>query len=420
MNKSSVIITCHNYGAYLSWCILSVLHQTRQAREIIVVNDASDDCTDQVAGQFESAIRYYKVAFRNAQKARNFGLSHATGEYVLFLDADDFLDNTALELMETELEKDSELKLVYSDRFNFGDPQLIKSLEYSYYSESRDFNIETLKLFNFISLPSLLRRKHFRGFDERIDRFQDWEAWLNLLLPTSKARRIPRPLFHQRFHGENKTFIKNEYTERLKILTKHGLLRLNSDYEKHENTSVSVTPLKNLLVVFHSPERLDQDVFDQFMSVNKSNVSAFYLIGKQSKFEKLGILSKLKSAEISHAVLDGKTVDTVLRIIEARRPFLEKIEFLLMSDFSVAFAGLIDEIKNTKQDACGVFSENEVMSISEFEHTNVVALNRNGLRRLLYLPNGGQMESTWVQNAREFLNRNIFWRFSKHDLNMWS
>lgn len=222
-NKISVIITCHNYGRFLNQAIDSALFQSVKPKEIIVINDASDDNTDEVARSFEDKIKYYVVDFKNAQKTRNFGLKKSSGEYVVYLDADDYLREDFLYKMQKEMENDDELLLVYSDRNHIGDEKILDSVGAKELWRSEDYSYENLMRYNYISITSLIRRDKFTGFDEDINRFQDWEAWLTLL-KGGNAKRIPEPLFTVRFHGENKTIKVGGMLERVKILTKHHLI----------------------------------------------------------------------------------------------------------------------------------------------------------------------------------------------------
>jgi hypothetical protein len=230
-NKTSVIITTHNYGRFLSWCIQSVLAQTIRPCRIVVVDDASEDDTKEIASNFLNEIEYYRVSFRNAQKARNYGLAKASSEYVLFLDADDFIANTMIERMELALDQNHDARVAYCDKFVFGDANAIKSFRLPYYWESADFSIKKLQSKNFITISSLIRRKCLSGFDERINRLQDWDTWLTILKFDSHAIRVPEPLLHYRAHGSNLSLHRKELFERLKILTKHGLLTLERPSE---------------------------------------------------------------------------------------------------------------------------------------------------------------------------------------------
>jgi len=94
----AVIITCHNYGRFLGTAIRSVLAQTHAPAEILVVDDASDDETRQVAEQFaDDGVRYLRVENRNAHLTRKAGVDQTTAEVVLFLDADNALNDDYIE-----------------------------------------------------------------------------------------------------------------------------------------------------------------------------------------------------------------------------------------------------------------------------------------------------------------------------------
>ncbi|MBX3010684.1 MAG: glycosyltransferase family 2 protein [Caldilineaceae bacterium] len=92
----SVIIPVYNGEAFLAEAITSVLAQSYQPREVIVVDDGSTDQTAQVARQFGSQIRYLYRPNGGPAAARNTGLTQARGEFVGFLDADDLWPTTSL------------------------------------------------------------------------------------------------------------------------------------------------------------------------------------------------------------------------------------------------------------------------------------------------------------------------------------
>jgi glycosyltransferase involved in cell wall biosynthesis len=85
----SVVIPCFNYGRYLATAIESALAQDTEC-EIIVVDDGSTDETAAVAARY-AGVRYLRQPNRGLPAARNAGLGASTGEYVIFLDADDRL-----------------------------------------------------------------------------------------------------------------------------------------------------------------------------------------------------------------------------------------------------------------------------------------------------------------------------------------
>jgi len=101
--KVSVVIPCHNAEPYLAQTIGSVLTQTRPPAEIIVVNDASTDASLAVAERFGDAVRVVSKRCGSASASRNHGVGFASGETIMFLDADDVLGPTALEALSLAL-----------------------------------------------------------------------------------------------------------------------------------------------------------------------------------------------------------------------------------------------------------------------------------------------------------------------------
>jgi glycosyltransferase involved in cell wall biosynthesis len=92
----SVVIPCYNQARFLSEAIESALAQTHRPTETIVVDDGSTDDTAQVAAGY-AAVRYVPQRNRGQGAARNEGLKHVTGTFVVFLDSDDRLLPSALD-----------------------------------------------------------------------------------------------------------------------------------------------------------------------------------------------------------------------------------------------------------------------------------------------------------------------------------
>ena len=95
----SIIIPVHNRLQYLAHAIGSALGQTHRRVEVIVVDDGSPKDPAPVVAQFDDRVRLVRKANGGLASARNFGINHASGEYMLFLDDDDFLEPTAIETL---------------------------------------------------------------------------------------------------------------------------------------------------------------------------------------------------------------------------------------------------------------------------------------------------------------------------------
>jgi len=116
--KVSIIIPTYNMANFLGETVKDVLNQTYQNFEIIVINDASTDHTDQVMGQFDDQRIKYIVHSENryAAAARNTGVRASEGEYIAFIDADDKVHPEKLATQIAFLEQNTEIGLAYCSR----------------------------------------------------------------------------------------------------------------------------------------------------------------------------------------------------------------------------------------------------------------------------------------------------------------
>ena len=108
----SIIIPAYNAEETLLATLQSCLHQTLEPREIIVIDNGSHDATAKIAASFGSKIQYLFMNNEGVSRARNIGAERATGEWLLFLDADDQLLPHALETLLTAAE-DQQANVVY-------------------------------------------------------------------------------------------------------------------------------------------------------------------------------------------------------------------------------------------------------------------------------------------------------------------
>lgn len=125
----SIIIPTYNAEVYVQRCIESVLSQAYKDFEIIVVNDGSKDSTAEILDKLsaqDSRVRVFHNENHGVSFSRNFGLSQALGEYIMFLDADDKLGEDALSVISENLYNPSKCGL----------------LNFNHYDEYDDHNVE--------------------------------------------------------------------------------------------------------------------------------------------------------------------------------------------------------------------------------------------------------------------------------------
>lgn len=98
MKKITIIVPAFNEGKRISKCIYSLIKQTYKNIEILVINDGSTDNTLQVLEKFnDKRIKVLSISNHGQGYARNLGIKEAIGEYITFVDADDYIDRTMIE-----------------------------------------------------------------------------------------------------------------------------------------------------------------------------------------------------------------------------------------------------------------------------------------------------------------------------------
>ena len=98
--KISVIVPIFNASKYLERLIVSVLSQTYHNFELLLINDGSNDNSFEIMKKYsisDSRIRIFNNDNRGVSYTRNFGIDNSLGEYVIFIDADDYIDNNHIE-----------------------------------------------------------------------------------------------------------------------------------------------------------------------------------------------------------------------------------------------------------------------------------------------------------------------------------
>ncbi|OGL72986.1 hypothetical protein A3E39_02510 [Candidatus Uhrbacteria bacterium RIFCSPHIGHO2_12_FULL_60_25] len=184
MKLVSVVIPVWNHAKELEQCLESLSKQTYAPLEIIVVDDGSTDRP--VTGNREpGTVRLIRLEERRgAAGARNEGARLATGDYLIFVDADAILVSHAIERMVATLESHPDASFVYSS-FRFGWKRF----------PSRAFDADALRRGPYIHTTALMRRSAFPGFDESLKKFQDWDLWLTIVERGGKGIWIPEELF---------------------------------------------------------------------------------------------------------------------------------------------------------------------------------------------------------------------------------
>ncbi len=195
----SVVIPCHQQARYLPEAVASVVAQTHEDWEIIIVNDGSPDDTSAVASgliQKHAGRRIRLLEKKNGglAHARNAGIRAAEGAYILPLDADDKISPLMLEKTVALLENEPGIAIAYTDVGRFGAAE--KTIQ------AAEFDFNTLCLNNQLNYCSLFRREVWDqagGYNPNmIWGYEDWDFWISAGENGFAARRIPGALLQYR------------------------------------------------------------------------------------------------------------------------------------------------------------------------------------------------------------------------------
>ena len=202
----SVMIPYYNCKEYIVETIQSVLSQSHQNFEIIIVDDGSDPEHADYLREFladKPAIRYAVQNNQGVAAARNHAARLAGGKYFLFLDSDDLILPDYIEKCVTVLENNPDCKLVYPLAEYFDAQEGLWNLP--------DYDgLESLLKGNRIPIISMHRAEDFvslGGFDENLTTHEDWDLWIRLLSNGGTVIRIPEVLFRYRKRRDGSSLI---------------------------------------------------------------------------------------------------------------------------------------------------------------------------------------------------------------------
>lgn len=248
--KVSVIIPCYNYGRYLTDAVESVVQQTFQDFEVIIVNDGSTDETENVAESLVKKYHNYRIILINQENSgkpaisRNIGIAASKGQYILCLDADDKIASTMLEECLKILESNPTPSIVYTDRLDFDGVEEIV--------QASDYNFDKLKYENHISYCALYRREVWEqvgGYRANVRGCEDWDFWVAAGARGFSGYHISKPLFKYRRHDTGRFQNSKRYLEFIKaqIILNNSEVYSREEIGEAQNLLLGADQNRNLI-----------------------------------------------------------------------------------------------------------------------------------------------------------------------------
>lgn len=203
MEKVSVIMPCYNDGKYIMEAIDSIVKQTYQNWELIIVDDGSDDEeTKRIINEIQNPkIKVFHTEHLRPAGARNYGIQKAEGTCILPVDSDDRIHEEYMEKAVKMIESNPRIGVVYCKAELFGEKSGSWNLP--------DYSFKHMLLDNIVFVTALFYKSDWEkvgGFNTSMAQgMEDYDFWLSILGLEREICQIPEALFYYRIKPVSRT-----------------------------------------------------------------------------------------------------------------------------------------------------------------------------------------------------------------------
>ena len=195
-NKLSVIVPVYNVEKYIDKCLNSLVNQTLKDIEIIIVNDGSPDNSEKIINEYlnkyPDKIKYLKKENGGLSDARNYGLKYATGEFIAFVDSDDYIDSKMYEDMLNHAINSKSDIVVCATEVVYPKHKKVIPASFKLTNDYKDFFLSVPMAWNKIFKKSLFKEPFL--FKKNIW-YEDLELIPTFVLKTKKISFLDNPYY---------------------------------------------------------------------------------------------------------------------------------------------------------------------------------------------------------------------------------
>jgi glycosyltransferase involved in cell wall biosynthesis len=382
--KVTVYITNYNYRQYIEKAINSVLNQTYNNLEILIIDDGSSDGSNEIIEKY-SNISNIKIIYQKNKGliiTNNIALRLAQGDYIMRLDADDYLDKNAIKLMVDEFNEDSELGLVFPNYFIVDENENIINVRVRIPSEVN--NVKDNPAHGACTLIKTAYLRSIGGYDETFTCQDGYFLWINFF-SKFKTKNIETPLFYYRRHNSNLT----NNSERILKTRSHIISKFVKDNVNFIGNTLAIIPVrgprfntnsialeyinkKETVLDLKIKEILKSEYISKIIVTTPDEDVMFFL--KNRAYEKVEVLNR----DPKLARLNSGLVDTVNHVLEN----INKLEFEAFITFSVRFPLLDVLYIDNAIKSMYLFGTDSVISVRQ-ENNRYFRATENGLKPIL-------------------------------------
>jgi len=299
----------YNAEQYIQQSIESVINQTYQNWELLIINDGSADGTKQIADSY-SAIdnRIFVINQENKRlgAARNAGIKAAKGEWLAFLDSDDLWHPDKLEKQIAYYEQNTNIDIIYTAgwTFNNNDLTVLKPyiIQIGICNAKQMYNLQyegnCIPVLSVIIKKNVVTKTGFQGEDLSIAGCEDWDYWMRAAKAGATFYGMEDKLFYYRRHDSNMS----------SDITKMGIAELSVLLKNFDPKLISTNHfistfkkrLKHIVIMIFNEGKAAQ-LKPLLLNINKISSSIYlgllykFLSFKKTPYLSIKLLNKLDS-----------------------------------------------------------------------------------------------------------------------------
>lgn len=329
----TIITPFYNAGRYIEQTYNCVVNQTFPFFEWIIVDDESSNKSDlellKRLGDSDPRIYIYEKANSGPAGTRNFAIDKASTDIIVFLDADDLIEPTYLEMNYMALYFNPEAAWSYTDSLGFGNQEYIWKIP---------FDDEKLKKENFLTVTGAIRKKYLdqvKGFDEcQKYAYEDWHLWLKIMEAGGYPVHIDNLAFWYR-RGDNGVY---SITSSSKVFESKAMKNINTVCKNIKTKTVAKEFYCNgKLGEFHKSKvsTFEHKVFDKHSKTHVMMLLPWLEMGGADLFN-LDLVRKLSREKYEISILTTVKAENTWKqkFTEYVTDLFELPNFLDLSDYA--------------------------------------------------------------------------------------